>query len=263
MIKLYWTGIKLDIGVIMKILNYKNQIDIKSISDWREHCPPKNPDKQWIAGASAYELADEYTKNGPISIENLFNIRFATVQHSFDIAYPEYETRFDNFGQGRVHDLLIKGVFNNQPAIFAIEGKVNESFGTSSLQEYYWKSKVNNLKGSNSKICNRIETLMIALFGDSIPSNVGEIKYQLLTALFGTLYEANLQKINSAFLIFQVFNSSKAKQDNIRKNHKELNKLFNIIDSRNKQIYPNEILGPYKFSSFKKIELYIGYLYTG
>lgn len=204
-------------------MKYKTQEVIDTVDKWKVICPLKNPDVQWVDGASAKELAMEYVKNGSDSIESLLIHNGFPKAISLDIAYPEYETRFDSYGQGRVHDLLIKGTIDNEPIIVAVKGKVNESFGTNKLSDYYFRAKVSNLNGINSNKTKRVEELLEFLFADDIPKKIGDIKYQLLTTLIGTIKEAEKQNVKKVFLVFQVFNSQRTEVKAVKRNHKELN----------------------------------------
>lgn len=156
--------------------------------------------------------------------------------------------------------MLIKGTIDGGKVIFAVEGKVNESFGNDNLRDYFFKAKVDKLNGRNTKKCDRVEELLSVLFGNKIPKHIGRIKNQFITALSGTLKEAKIQDVNKAFLIVQVFNTLRTDAKSIIRNHRDLNKLISILDSSDKGINENQVLGPFIFEEYQDIELFIGFI---
>ena len=106
----------------MKIINYKNNIKIQSLQDWFNECPPKGASNHWVQGRSAYELANEYLNNDYKSIKPFFNSKNLKINK----CYPEYNTKIDNYGQGRSHDLLMTGSIDKENILISVEGKVDE-----------------------------------------------------------------------------------------------------------------------------------------
>jgi hypothetical protein len=244
----------------MVIENKKTKNIIYDINQWKIECPPKNVSKQWKNGYSAYELASEYITNGSLSIERFLLSTGVVSNLKINFAYPEYETKIDKYGQGRVHDLLLLATQGTEDILISVEGKVNESFGNYDLSNYYLKSKIDMLNGLNSNKCLRIEGILKKLFRDRIPKNISGIRYQLLTGLIGTLEEARNKNIKKAHFVIQIFNTNLSNKNKVYKNHKEINKLIKILSNNSQNLGSNQIVGPYKFQDYQDIELYIGYL---
>ena len=234
---------------------------IRSIDDWKDNCPPKDPVKHWKKDRSAFELASSYIKNNDSLIKNIIISNGICNNVSIKVGYPEYETKLDNYGQGRVHDLLMMGNLDNDKGIISIEGKVDEPFGSSTIKDYYMKSKVKQINGSNTKVCNRIEEMLEKLFCNSIPDKAIMLQYQLLTAVIGTLQEANIKKAKKAIFLVQVFDTILADKKKLDKNHKDLEKLIEILSgSKYTSINNNQILGPFSGHNYRGIDLFIGYI---
>ncbi|ADO82795.1 DUF6946 family protein [Ilyobacter polytropus] len=246
---------------------------INNVTDWKNECPPKNVMKQWKKGYSAYELASEYVINRSLSIQQLFLLNGRGSNLNIEFAYPEYQTKIDEYGQGRVHDLLLLATHDSEDILISVEGKVNESFGNYDLSNYYLKSKIDMLNGQDSNKCLRIEGILKKLFGTEIPKNISGVKYQLLTGLIGTLEESINRNIKKAYFIIQVFNTNFSDKNKIAANHKEMNKLIKILKDKGKNLGlcilqdyqnldENQIVGPYILQDYQDMELYIGYLKT-
>ena len=101
-------------------------------------------------------------------------------------AYPEFNSKFDNYGNGRNHDLLIVGTINGDKVVVGIEGKVDEEFGPT-VQNRYQKALDKREAGELTNAPERIEGLIMSLFNSSQTKSVFELRYQLLHSVTGEL----------------------------------------------------------------------------
>ena len=245
----------------MIIKDFKTNTIITNMVTWKQTCSPKGNDNQWKPEYSAYELANEYLNFKCKSLTKIIGLHGSNF--ILDEAYPEKETRFDKYGQGRVHDLLLYGKNNGNRIVISVEGKVNESFGNETVSSYYMKNKIDIMNGLNTNKCKRIEEVLPKLFGKGIPKDIYDVKYQLITALIGTLHEACDANINEAYLIVQYFKTNQFDRRIHDTNHKELNKFVRCISGmKNLVLKEDQLVGPFKLGIYKDIEISIGYTIT-
>lgn len=247
--------------IICKNLNGKDEII--TLKEWREKCPPERGDYHWQDGRSAKELAKEWINNKGKTLRDLLNQCPDFQGINFIKASPEFETRFDKFGRGRKHDLLIIGEKENKIVLISIEAKVDESFGNDTVGTYYTKAIIKRLNGTITKVPSRIEGLIQALFKRPYPSKIIHLQYQLLHAVAGTLTEA--KKRDAAKAIF-IVHTLRASSMNAKKNKINDANLDNFVDVISAGVYKgirNEIIvGPISVygNAFipSNIPLYIG-----
>jgi hypothetical protein len=230
-------------------------IEISSVEEWLEHCPPMNPIKQWVEKRSAKEMAKFWMI---IENQNEFFKFLRTNDEglTFDYAVPEIATKFDNYKSPRKNDLCLFGSSNNQSVLISIEGKADERFGEK-LFAQEWISSINEkAQSSNSKKLSRIIELYQRY---NQKSNILQLRYQLTYWLAGSIDEAIRNKIDKVYLIVQEFQSDKTTEGKIAENQ---NDLHNFIDFVSKSAYrnvePNKIIGPIRNEFTKDINLFIG-----
>jgi hypothetical protein len=247
--------------MIDKMIRCKNLDDcnqIETIHEWFYKCPPKGKEKHWKDGRSAKETAKHWVHTIP---KPFIDILKEKLLH-YELCSPEYVTNFDAYkGEGRNHDLLILAKDkSSNPVIISIESKADEPFGDS-LKKTIEVAIVAKSKNSNSRALERIEDLRLALFGE-LNDNQLYLRYQLLTAVAGTIAEAKKQGAKSAYFLVQTF--IEQENNNHQNNKKDLD---NFIKYFSKSVYTNiennQILGPYKVAKQTEklpndIELFIG-----
>lgn len=241
-----------------KDLEITDKIDC--LHEWFDKCPPQGKDKHWVDGRSAKETAKHWVHTIPSEFLDLlkpFNLEFKKCS-------PEYVSKFDSYnGNGRNHDLLIIG--SNQleeDIVISIESKVDESFGdTVSARIIAAESEL--IKNCNSKALNRINELRKNLFGQ-INVNQLLLRYQLLTAVAGTIAEAKDQKVKTAIFIVQTFVSSEINHKKHFENQNDLNCFLNLIsESKFTEIKDGDLLGPIRIPGNNEhiscnVDLFIG-----
>lgn len=185
----------------MKIKISKNNI-ITTVEEWYQFAPPKAKGKHWKDGRSAKSLAQFMTdKNQVKKLEDiLVELEYNT--KGVISCTPEANTVLPCKGNGRNHDLLMIG----EDFVVGIEAKVSESFGEEISTEL--------IEASDNKK-NRIDTLANELFGCKINEVKDglELRYQLLTGVYGTLREAKKNKKSKALFLVIVFTDGITRED--------------------------------------------------
>ena len=186
----------------MKIKISKNNNIITTVEEWYQFAPPKAKGKHWKDGRSAKSLAQFMTdKNQVKKLEDiLVELEYDT--NGVISCTPEANTVLPCKGNGRNHDLLMIG----EDFVVGIEAKVSESFGEEISTEL--------IEASDNKK-NRIDTLANKLFGCKINEVKDglELKYQLLTGVYGTLLEAENNKKSKALFLVVVFTDGLTSED--------------------------------------------------
>lgn len=175
----------------MKIKISKNNNIITTVEEWYQFAPPKAKGKHWKDGRSAKSLAQFMTdKNQVKKLEDiLVELEYDT--NGVISCTPEANTVLPCKGNGRNHDLLMIG----EDFVVGIEAKVSESFGEEISTELIEAS--DNKKGRIDKLANELFGCKINEVKDGL-----ELRYQLLTGVYGTLREAeNNQKSKALFLV--------------------------------------------------------------
>lgn len=190
---------------------------ISNLADWKNFVFIGKKAKDWKEDRSALSLAD-YMINIK-GEDKIIELVSSQINEAFtlEIAYPEYQARFDKHGQGREHDLAIFGKTDSGKKIFiGIEAKVDESFGGTVASKYH-KGKAKELNGENTNLPIRIEELLKFNF-KVITASDFNLRYQLLFSTAGTLsIDADIH-----ILLFLVFKTEGYNPKVGAKNYKDL-----------------------------------------
>lgn len=248
--------------VICKRLDESQQIN--NLGEWFIKCPPERKSYHWQDGRSAKELAKAWTcSNGvrvPKEVRDLLDNNPVFEGTELYLASPEYETRFDQYGRGRKHDLLIIGEKNLEKVLITVEAKVDESFGNNTVQKYLLKA---SSKNKSTKVPERIEKLTKALFSADCSKDAMLLQYQLLHAVAGTLTESKKQKARKALFIVHYLNKGSCDLRKRKINDDQLDIFTNCLSNgRFNEINKGEITGPIYVPGNQQvpfdIPLYIG-----
>ncbi len=227
--------------IICKNLNDRDTIT--TIDEWKEKCPPERGNYHWRDGRSAKELAKEWINGNGQALRVLLN-NHSTLQGVILIkASPELETRFDRFGRGRKHDLLIIGDKANEKIVIAVEAKVDEGFGNDTVESYYMKAILKRLSGVATNVPGRVEGLIQALFKQPYSKNIISLQYQLLHAVAATLVEAKKQGATKAIFVVHTFKTSKMDSLKNKDNNEKLDRFVRVI-GLGSRIRDGKIIGP-------------------
>ena len=186
----------------MKIKISKNNNIITTVEEWYQFAPPKAKGKHWKDGRSAKSLAQFMTdKNQVKKLEDiLVELKYGT--NGVISCTPEANTVLPCKGNGRNHDLLMIG----EDFVVGIEAKVSEPFGEEISTELIEAS--DNKKGRIDKLANELFGCKINEVKDGL-----ELRYQLLTGVYGTLLEAENNKKSKALFLVIVFTDGITSED--------------------------------------------------
>ena len=167
----------------MRVEDTKGNL-ISSLTDWAKLY--ESSPHQWKKHRSAYSVADfVINHNGAESFKSRISEALCE-RVELERAVPEFEVRFDQFGQGRVHDLAIYGnTYSGKSLFVGVEAKVDEPFGLT-VRDAYLSAKAKQIAGEKTNAPDRIEKLLKQHFTRPNPS-MFDVRYQLLYATAGTL----------------------------------------------------------------------------
>jgi len=190
---------------------------IESVEDWLRHAPPKKGEAQWKDFRSAKELAKAWFRpNVPDELRLLFDSHPEFRGFVIQEAMPEYTIPLDNFGgETRNADLLLIGHCPDGPAIATVEAKADEEFGNI-VGEY-----VGEKAGTRSKVPDRINQLLHAIFGRGLDEQTGRLRYQLLHGVAATLIEAQSRGAKRAAFVVHEFLSEHTDARKVERNRED------------------------------------------
>lgn len=224
--------------------------EIKNIFEWYVKAGPKNRETQWVKNHSAFEFAklvlDSAFEND--IKENILDK--ISDNQKIVLAIPEQITRLDEYNGGqRNHDLSLYAENESEKIAICFEAKVNEDLDVILSKKWEEGKK----KGSN--IHKRIKNIIDSIWQNSRIENYNDLKYQLLTGLFGTIKFAEELKIKKCvFCIYQIQVDEKSK---VEKTETEIQKLIDCFNINDK-VQNNKLFGPFKTRN--NIEFFISYL---
>ena len=246
----------------MKSVQIKNYagMPILSFSDWEKYAlPPERKELHWKKGRSAYQLGWSWTAIGepavPQELTDLLDSHEGTKGTVILSGTTEHETALP-FSKGgpRCHDLALLAEQNGVAVTVCIEAKADESFG-GTVEKEVMKAK----KRTGTMFLKRLDWLTRSLLGlpafkdnqfavlsDAIP----ELRYQLLSAIGGTLLEAGLQKASKAIFVIHEFRTASTKDAFLDSNANALNRFLSLLMSTNKagrediQLESGHMIGP-------------------
>lgn len=190
----------------------------KDIIHWKDHRSAKESAKSWFR--------DDIAKL-PIEIESIIenngNFDLITVNE----VKPEALLHFDKFSGPCNMDVLVKATDKYGDFIIGIEAKADEPF-SHYVKDVLSDALESKIDTPNTNKIIRIEQLTQSLFSKrrKKESKIGELRYQLLTGLAGTIAEANRHNIDRAVFLIHEFISHLTKSDKRNLNQLDLNQFI-------------------------------------
>lgn len=202
---------------------------IHSVAEWQRLAPPARS-HQWRAGRSAMESARAWFTGGspearvPSGIRALLDGHPSTRGAMICTVFPEHETRLDDFGRGRQHDVLACGMVGDNPLVLAIEAKADEPFGEliGRVAEPAVGERGSALQAAPSRRPERVAQLVELVVGRGLDDAISDLRYQLLHAVAGTLLEAKKRRASLACFVVQEFRSPACSADALERNARDL-----------------------------------------
>jgi len=230
---------------------HKSDVMIRSVCDWLEHAPPKRGLTHWVDGRSAKELAKawfpvEGDPQVPPELKSLLDSREDTRGIVFDEGEPERAVVFDGCGgEPRNADLVLWGRMPGGKVLVSIEAKADEPFGDIA-GEYVRQSIARNPR---TRIPERFSLLCQRVLG--VDADNGEaltLRYQLLTAVAGTLADAASRGAETAVFVVHEF-IGMTDDGKVDANAADLNRLVKLLSRGSiDAISPGTMAGPFEVS---------------
>lgn len=174
---------------------------ILRIEDWKQHASTKG---KWEPHFSAMELARLWldgTGAGPQAV--IEALAPALPGLVLDDAVAEAQVAFDGFAGGvRNHDVLAYGHVPAGGVVVGVEGKVNESLDATITRKY--EDAARPLPpGKSTNLGKRVDALLLAITGRSLQDDpsLGALRYQLFSAIAGTLAAARKETVAAAVVV--------------------------------------------------------------
>lgn len=239
----------------------KGGIRISNFSDWERVAKPKSR-FHWEGGRSAMESARAWCGakgiGVPPEIQSLLASHPALAGSVVRRGEPEAIIKFDRErGEARNADVALTGTDALGKGIaITIEAKADEPFGAT-FQATLAASVERKVSGERSNGIRRAEALACSLFpprraGRKIPPaertpSIGRLRYQLFTAVAGTLAFAHQVKAKSAVFVIHEFVTDETKAQKHELNALDLNAfLFRLSDGLLASLPSGVLVGPIK-----------------
>lgn len=201
----------------------KNGHLITTLAEWRQWAGPKSDD-QWEPERSAYELARAWCEPDgprvPKQLRRLLDSRVETRDPVVEKYLPEHRIHFDSHrGEPRNADMAFVGQTSVGKVAVTIEAKADEPFG-GTVADTLTDAIERLIETPHSRGIQRIQDLTLALFGVRLKKQpkVGALRYQLMTAVAGSLAYAIANHADTAVLVIHEFRTCETK-DTLHKNN--------------------------------------------
>jgi hypothetical protein len=204
---------------------------ITSVEEWRERGAPAGRDLHWVDGRSAKELAKAWCASGAVAVPADLSALFASHPTLTGLelreGFAELKTDLRGEQRGpRNHDLLLVAEADVGRVVIGIEAKADESFDRT-LAERWVTAQATVARGEATNWPARLERLARALLGVEAVSSAGDfneevadVPYQLVSALAGTLIEAEEREAVLAVLVVHVFATERTRPEVVEANKK-------------------------------------------
>ncbi len=161
---------------------------------------------------------------------------------------PELVTPLPERGEGRNHDLHLICRTANEQVTVCVEAKADEPFGNETIGEYWSRSMARRDQGVRTRAPERIEALlsMVDSEGNTSESEWKAIRYQLLTAVCGTVIQAQIDNSDVAALVIHEFKTGQTIEEKHHQNQLELDYLVSLLAGTTVTVEAEKIFGPYK-----------------
>lgn len=166
---------------------------------------------------------------------------------TFEVGYPEHRVRFDQAaGEPRNSDPDVICSGPTGRVAVSIEGKADESFGRAVGEEIMGAAAQWAFEERDGKL-ERLQRLAALILPRRRPgqARLGELKYQLLTAIAGAWAFASQSQAGTAMLVVHEFLTANVDAERLEENGRDLDRLVDRITSGEvRNIAHGHILGP-------------------
>lgn len=213
----------------------KNGTPIATVDEWHAAAPPKGQEAHWKPGRSAQELACAWCgPTGacvPAEVDQLLRSHPDLVDVVVERGLPEHQIRFDNLpGEPRNADLAIEARDRMGVVAITIEGKADESFDrpvAAVLEAAVQRIATDERTGAVA----RVQALAAALLDPwrTGLAHLGDLRYQLLTGVAGTLAWAHEIGGSRAVFVIHEFVTNESRDDKHAQNAADLSRFLERV----------------------------------
>jgi hypothetical protein len=201
---------------------------IQSVDDWFRCAPPKGGACHWRDGRSAKEFARAWVESGSVAVPHelsaLLDSHDDTRSAALESGEPEARLKFDGRrGEVRNSDLAIRAALDGSPLAITIEAKADESFDqlvpdtlADALERF-----LNRGRGGGIDRVRDLATSLLPPAQRGLPP-LRLLRYQLLTAVAGTLAWARQLGASRAVLVIHEFQTNQTSTRSLRSNAQDL-----------------------------------------
>ena len=229
----------------------KDGQEIRSVDQWFELAPPKGGPRQWATGRSALECARSwFADEGPTVPAELIALLVSHPDTNGAVVRsitPEQQVRFDRLrGEPRNADVVALADHPAGTIAISIEANADEPFDLPVDQVL--AHLVRTIAGDErTNGVARIQQLARSLLPPPEPgtSNLGALRYQLLTALAGAIAFANANDAARAVLVIHEFVNGRTDHTKHRGNTHDLDAFVaRLTAGRTRSLQPGQLIGP-------------------
>jgi hypothetical protein len=204
---------------------------IRTVEEWFRFAPPMDPKTQWRDHRSAKELAKIWCSNGtePCAPDALLTLLSSHPDFSGLRALelvPEDLLYFDRFSGPRNSDLAGVGIDNEGRFAITVEAKADEPFDRL-VASIARAAEAKIAKGIRTDAASRLTQLVQTLLPPRAP--LEGIRYQLLTAVAGTLRLAQTLETDRAVVLIHEFVTERTRDSKHVRNSDDLNRFVHRL----------------------------------
>ena len=239
---------------------------ITTVAEWFANAPPKGKERHWKNGRSAKETAKAWCPEGkdpevPAELSELLKtgpFEDLSVQE----VRAEARIAFDNFaGEPRNADLAITAADSVGPVAITVEAKADESFGDR-VEKVLVDAARRISKEENSNAVARVQGLsrdLLPKWQKGMPQ-LGQLRYQLMTGVAGTLaFAREIAATRAVFIVHELVDPRETKESARRKNREDFDQfLCRLTSTPDTKLGRGVLFGPLRLPGSAEIDLYIG-----
>jgi hypothetical protein len=250
----------------------KSDVQIKTLADWRLYAAPRGGEAQWRDYRSAKELARAWCPDGigptiPPETRALLSTRPEFTNFEIVEALPDHRVRVDDLpGEPPNADLMAVGTADAGASEFVlgVVAKGDEPFGAYVSDELVAAAR-RVAREVPAISFERITRLAGALLGPRVGGepHLGELRYQLLTAIAGTVAYATERAARRAVFMVHEFRTHETDDSLLMDNQRDLDRLMERLTNGETGVVPvNQLVGPVNIPGNEfispDVELFIG-----
>ncbi|MDX2121073.1 MAG: hypothetical protein SF070_08490 [Gemmatimonadota bacterium] len=201
----------------------------------------------WKPGRSAMELARAWLRSGetacPEELRALLDSHDATRGIALKNGRPEHVTPLPERGEGRNHDLWLRGEGSLGRTTLCVEAKADEPFG----ERLGKQIQVARKRQPNTAAAERARALLTLLFGKDCNPEAApwrDLRYQLITGTAGSALQAVTDNSAAAVFIVHEFRSTLTSADKLAANHADLEAFLSTLHPGSPPLTAGQLMGP-------------------